>query len=206
MNWRDPVTRVRRPALLLAAPLMAAVALLVRLTSSGPALFRQVRIGHRKTPFTMLKFRTMYVDSDDSEHRAFVTAMLRSEDPRTRGDGRLCKLEQDPRITPFGRFLRRSSLDELPQLINVVLRGDMSLVGPRPALAWETSRYEPHHHERFLMRPGITGIWQVSGRSSLSMTQALELDVQYVRSRSLALNLAILLLTMPAVLGWQHAQ
>lgn len=186
-------------ALLLTAPLMALVAVLVRATSPGPVLFRQTRLGHRQRPFQMLKFRSMYAHCDDGVHREYVTRMLSGEDPRPAGRTAVFKLEHDPRITPTGGFLRRTSLDELPQLLNV-LRGDMSLVGPRPAMPWEVRLYQPHHRQRFEVKPGITGLWQVRGRSRLSWPQALELDVEYVRRRSIALDLWILVLTLPAVL------
>jgi lipopolysaccharide/colanic/teichoic acid biosynthesis glycosyltransferase len=185
-------------ALLLAGPLMAAIAVLVRATSPGPILFRQTRLGHLERPFQMLKFRTMHVGCDHGVHREYVTRMLRGEDPRD-GETALFKLQHDPRITPIGRFLRRTSLDELPQLLNV-LRGDMALVGPRPVLPWEVGLYQPHHRERFQVKPGITGLWQVRGRSRLSWSQALELDVEYVRRQGVALDLWILVMTLPAVL------
>jgi lipopolysaccharide/colanic/teichoic acid biosynthesis glycosyltransferase len=186
-------------ALVLAAPLMLAIAALVRATSPGPVLFRQTRLGQLERPFQMLKFRTMYADCDHAVHREYVTRMLRGEDPRQHAATALFKLEHDPRITPIGRFLRRTSLDELPQLFNV-LRGDMALVGPRPVLPWEVALYKPHHRERFRVKPGITGLWQVRGRSRLSWSQALELDVEYVRRQSIALDLWILVMTLPAVL------
>lgn len=186
-------------ALILAAPLMAAIAALVRATSPGPILFRQTRLGQLERPFQMLKFRTMYADCDHAVHREYVTRMLSGEDPRQHGATALFKLEHDARIIPIGRFLRRTSLDELPQLLNV-LRGDMALVGPRPVLPWEVELYQPHHRERFQVKPGITGLWQVRGRSRLSWSQALELDVEYVRRQSIALDLWILVMTLPAVL------
>jgi lipopolysaccharide/colanic/teichoic acid biosynthesis glycosyltransferase len=185
--------------LILAAPLMVAIAALVRATSSGPILFRQTRLGHLERPFQMLKFRTMHADSDHGVHREYVTRMLSGEDPRQHGATALFKLEHDARIIPIGRFLRRTSLDELPQLFNV-LRGDMALVGPRPVMPWEVELYKPHHRERFQVKPGITGLWQVRGRSRLSWSQALELDVEYVRRQSIALDLWILVMTLPAVL------
>jgi lipopolysaccharide/colanic/teichoic acid biosynthesis glycosyltransferase len=184
--------------LTLLGPPMLLIAALVRLTSPGPALFRQARVGYRQRPFVMLKFRSMYVDCPDAVHRDYVRRMLAGEDPREAGTG-MYKLARDRRITPLGRFLRATSLDELPQLINV-LRGEMALVGPRPALAWEVELYQPHHYERFDAVPGITGLWQVSGRSRLTMTEALELDVEYVRRRTLVLDLWILVHTLPAVL------
>jgi len=185
-------------ALVVLAPLMLLIALCVRLTSPGAALFRQTRIGYRTEPFVMLKFRSMTVDCPDSVHRSFVGQMLRGEDPRN-GTGGLYKLERDLRVTGLGRLLRATSLDELPQLVNV-LRGEMAIVGPRPALAWEVELYQPHHHERFNVKPGITGLWQVSGRSRLTMQQALDLDVEYARRRGIGLDLLILLKTVPALL------
>jgi lipopolysaccharide/colanic/teichoic acid biosynthesis glycosyltransferase len=191
-------------ALVLLSPLLAVIAVLVRLTSRGPALFRQSRIGYRGQPFPMLKFRSMYVDCDDAIHRDFTRRELLGEDPRDAAD-RLFKPAHDPRITPLGRVLRATSIDELPQLINV-LRGEMSLVGPRPALDWETDLYQPHHRERFRVKPGITGLWQVSGRSRLTMLQALDLDVAYVRRRSLLLDLKIIAMTVPALLQPRSAR
>jgi lipopolysaccharide/colanic/teichoic acid biosynthesis glycosyltransferase len=202
---RDLVTRlidvsVAAVALIVTAPLMVVILVLTRVTSPGPAFFTQSRIGHRQRPFKMLKIRTMYVDCDDRVHRDFVRRMLRGGDPRPGSSGGLFKLANDPRITPLGRILRMTSLDELPQFVNVLL-GHMALVGPRPALTWEVELYQPHHHERFLVKPGITGLWQVSGRSRLTMNEALELDVRYVRSRTVALDLWILVRTIPAVLN-----
>jgi len=191
-------------SLVILAPFMVVIAGVIRLTSPGPALFRQTRIGIHKQPFVMLKFRTMRVGSDHAIHQEFVRRELSGEDPRRPGGRGLFKLEQDYRVTRVGRLLRSSSLDELPQLINV-LRGEMAMVGPRPALSWELELYQPHHHERFRVKPGITGLWQVSGRSRLPMTTALDLDTEYVRRRSLALDLRILVRTVPAVLGLETA-
>lgn len=185
-------------ALVVLSPLMLVLAAAVRATSPGPALFRQTRIGYRGTPFVMLKFRSMRVDCDDTLHREYNKRELAGEDPRDEHTG-VYKPARDPRITAVGRVLRVTSLDELPQLINV-LRGEMALVGPRPALDWEVALYQPHHHERFLVKPGITGLWQVSGRNRLSMREALELDVAYARRRSVALDLSILVRTVPTVL------
>jgi lipopolysaccharide/colanic/teichoic acid biosynthesis glycosyltransferase len=178
--------------------LLAFLCLVVRSTSRGPALFRQDRLGHRKRMFTVLKLRTMYADNDDRIHREYVKDLLTSDEPSTGGRRGLFKLECDPRVTPVGRWLRKSSMDELPQLFNV-LRGEMSLVGPRPALAWEAELFSAAQQKRFDVRPGITGLWQVSGRSKLSFQEALDLDAEYVRRRSLLLNLKILLLTLPAL-------
>jgi lipopolysaccharide/colanic/teichoic acid biosynthesis glycosyltransferase len=192
-------------ALVVLAPLMLVIALLIRVTSKGPILFRQTRVGYLGRPFVMMKFRSMYAECDDKVHRDFVIRML-SEEEGARGapDGAF-KLAGDPRITPIGHILRRTSLDELPQLFNV-LRGQMSLVGPRPSLPWEVGLYQEHHHLRFHVKPGLTGLWQVRGRSLVTMQQALDLDVVYVYQRSLRLNLWILLMTLPVVLRGDGAR
>lgn len=181
------------------APFLAVLWCLVRWTSAGPALYRQERLGRRKQPFTVLKFRTMHINNDDQIHREYVTSLLSDDEAPTGGQRGLYKLENDPRITRVGAWLRRLSLDELPQLFNV-LRGEMSLVGPRPVLAWEAEMFRESDHERFEVKPGLTGLWQVSGRSRLSYREQLELDVEYVRRRSFALDLAILAGTIPALL------
>ena len=180
------------------APLLLFLCLLVRSTSAGPALFRQERLGRDKRPFTMLKLRTMYIDNDDWIHRDYVTRLLSADQAAPAGNSGLFKLDADPRKTPLGTWLRRTSLDELPQLFNV-LHGEMSLVGPRPVLPWEAQMFDEADQPRFAVKPGITGLWQVSGRSRLSMRKALELDVEYVIRRSFILDLAILLRTVPAV-------
>jgi len=186
--------------LVVLAPMMAVVAAVVAGTSRGPVLFKQVRLGQHGRSFVMYKFRTMYVDSDDRLHRDYVRRLLQEPAVSTASAEGLYKLVDDPRITPVGRLLRTSSLDELPQLFNV-LRGEMSLVGPRPVLPWEAELFSPRHHKRFLVRPGLTGLWQTSGRNQLTMTQALDLDVQYVEEQCLRLDLAILFRTIPVVLG-----
>lgn len=186
-------------ALVLLSPVLAAVAVAVRLSSPGPVLFRQERLGQGGQPFIMLKFRTMYVGRSDAAHRSYVTRLLTEESPATGGAAPLFKLQCDPRVTPLGQWLRRTSLDELPQLINVLV-GDMSLVGPRPVLAWEVQLYRGDEHRRFDVPPGITGLWQVSGRNRLSMRQALALDVEYVRRHSLWFDLVILVRTIPALI------
>jgi lipopolysaccharide/colanic/teichoic acid biosynthesis glycosyltransferase len=183
--------------LLVAGPVLAVSWLLARVTSPGPGLFRQQRLGRDGAPFTMLKLRTMRVNCDDAQHREYVRGML-SDRPAAQQAG-MYKLARDPRITAVGAFLRKTSLDELPQLINV-LRGDMSLVGPRPALAWEAEMYKPADRIRFAVRPGITGLWQVSGRSRLSMRQALDLDSDFVRHYGVGQYLTILARTVPALL------
>jgi lipopolysaccharide/colanic/teichoic acid biosynthesis glycosyltransferase len=188
-------------ALLMLAPLLAVLWLLVRSTSPGPGLFRQQRLGRNLRRFEMLKLRTMYVRESDQIHRDYVTGLLSGGQGPARGPQGLVKLETDPRITPAGAWLRRTSLDELPQLVNV-LKGEMSLVGPRPALAWEAEMWPsayPEYKRRFEVRPGMTGLWQVSGRSKLSVQEWLDLDASYVRRRSFWLNLLILARTLPAL-------
>ena len=187
------------PALVLLSPLLAVIAVLIRRGSPGPAIFRQERVGRFEEPFTIYKFRTMRQGLDDAEHRAFVTRMLTGEAERSGGENGLYKLQNDPRITPIGAFLRRLSLDELPQLINVV-KGDMAIVGPRPVLPWEAQLFEPRYRARFAVRPGLTGLWQVSGRAALTMREALDLDLRYVEERRLGLDLSIIAKTVPTVL------
>jgi lipopolysaccharide/colanic/teichoic acid biosynthesis glycosyltransferase len=184
--------------LIVTSPLLLLLWCLVRSTSAGPAFFRQERVGRGMRTFTMLKLRSMYVGNDDRIHRAYVVGMLSADKQATAPNGMLFKLVADPRITPLGRWLRRTSLDELPQLINV-LRGDMSLVGPRPMLPWEAELLAEPYQPRFTVKPGITGLWQVSGRSRLSMRTALELDVEYARRPNVLVDLSILARTVPAL-------
>jgi lipopolysaccharide/colanic/teichoic acid biosynthesis glycosyltransferase len=190
--------------LVVLSPLLAVAALAVRLTTPGPALFRQVRLGAGRRPFVLCKFRTMYAGCPDGVHREYIRRLLTEEQPPAGEQNGLYKLGDDARITPLGRVLRRTSIDELPQLLNVV-RGDMSLVGPRPALPWEADLIGGAHAQRFAVPPGITGLWQVSGRSSLSMRQALDLDAQYVATRSFLLDVQILARTIPVVLSTRGA-
>jgi exopolysaccharide biosynthesis polyprenyl glycosylphosphotransferase len=178
-------------ALTLLAPVLLGIAVLVKLTSPGPVLFRQTRVGRHGKEFQMVKFRSMVPNAEER------LIDLRAQDD---GNGVMFKLHSDPRITRLGSILRRFSLDELPQLINVV-RGDMSLVGPRPPLPSEVARYEPDAVRRLHVRPGITGLWQVSGRSDLTWEQSLRLDLRYVDNWSMALDLSILWRTIRAVLG-----
>ncbi|AWB94015.1 hypothetical protein C3E78_03345 [Aeromicrobium chenweiae] len=177
--------------LVLLAPLFLVVTVMIRLGSRGPAIFKQERSGQDGRPFTIWKFRTMVVDA---ERRL---AALR---PRNEGAGPLFKLSDDPRVTRLGRVLRRTSIDELPQLVNV-LRGEMSLVGPRPALPSETSQYSEWVWRRLHVKPGLTGLWQVSGRSTLSWEESIRMDLQYVNNWNLRLDLAILARTVRAVLA-----
>jgi exopolysaccharide biosynthesis polyprenyl glycosylphosphotransferase len=175
--------------LVLIAPVLLLIALAIAIESPGPILFRQVRSGRDGEPFVFLKFRSMVEDAE--ERRKEIEAF-------NEADGPIFKIRNDPRVTRVGRFLRRTSLDELPQLWNV-LRGEMSLVGPRPPLPSEVTQYEAWHLQRLLVRPGITGLWQVSGRSNLGFTEMVELDLQYIQRWSLWLDLRILLRTLLVV-------
>ncbi|MEA2271336.1 MAG: hypothetical protein QOI98_44 [Solirubrobacteraceae bacterium] len=175
--------------LIVLAPVLALLAIVVKLDSSGPVLFRQRRYGQGLAPFTILKFRTMHADASHDLHRRHIAWLAAG--PDTGVPGRLKKVIDDPRLTRSGRILRKLSLDELPQLVNV-LRGEMSLVGPRPAIGYELDHYSPGDFDRFEVRPGMTGLWQVSGRSELGVREMLELDVRYAREWSLMLDLRIL--------------
>jgi lipopolysaccharide/colanic/teichoic acid biosynthesis glycosyltransferase len=183
--------------LVLLSPLLLAVAVLVGTTSRGPVLFRQTRVGRAGAPFRMLKFRTMRHGCDDGAHREYVRQLL--ADHAEAHDG-LYKLVDDPRVTRVGAVLRRLSIDELPQLLNV-LKGEMTLVGPRPALPFEDELFPEWASPRYLVTPGVTGLWQVSGRNRLTMLQGLKLDVEYVAQRSFVVDLRILLRTFSAVFG-----
>jgi exopolysaccharide biosynthesis polyprenyl glycosylphosphotransferase len=175
--------------LLLTAPLFAWIALRIRRDSHGPVFFRQTRVGWNRREIEMLKFRTMKIDTDQERHREYIKEIMdKRAEPTENG---LYKLERAQDITRFGRWLRKTSLDELPQLINV-LRGDMSLVGPRPCLPYEMANFEPHHFERFSVPAGITGLWQVTARARSTYIEALEMDVVYARGWSLGLDLWLL--------------
>jgi len=176
--------------LVLLAPLIAVVALAVRLDDGGPVFFRQTRVGRGGTPFEILKFRTMCVDAEER-----IAELERLDE----GSGPLFKIRQDPRVTRVGCFLRRTSVDELPQLWNV-LTGSMSLVGPRPALPREVALYVDFADRRLLATPGITGLWQVNGRSDLDWADGLRLDLHYVENWSFLQDLVILARTIPSVL------
>lgn len=180
--------------LIVLAPLIAATALLVRVTSRGPLIFRQVRVGQRGTPFTCLKFRTMRVDAEDR-----LASILLTDDAARRAFETTFKLEEDPRITAVGGFLRRTSLDELPQLLNV-LRGEMSIVGPRPVVPEELGRYGDFGQVVLQVKPGMTGAWQVNGRSSISYQERIRLDVAYALTRSLGGDIDIVRRTLRCVL------
>ncbi len=172
------------------APVMLVVAIAIALDSPGPVLFRQERCGRGCLPFTVLKFRTMRDGVSPEAHRRYIAALAAAGDD----DGELKKLTGDPRVTRVGAFLRRTSLDELPQLINVI-RGEMAIVGPRPAIAYELEHYGLEHYARFDVRPGLTGLWQVSGRNRIGFRGMLDLDAQYAGTTSLAVDAQILLRT-----------
>jgi len=184
-------------ALLFLAPIFFLVALLVKLSSKGPILFKQQRLGLLGKPFTFLKFRSMYVNNDHKVHQTFIKRVIKGEhDGRSEGENKaVYKMTNDPRITRIGRFIRRTSLDELPQFINV-LKGEMSLVGPRPPIAYECEVYDIWHRRRVLeVKPGITGLWQVKGRSRVRFDEMVRLDLQYIREWSLLLDIKIILAT-----------
>lgn len=178
------------------------IALLICLVSSGPVLFRQERVGHMGRKFMLFKFRTMHVGSDPDIHRGHLEELLASNKPMTKMDA-----QGDRRIIPFGVVLRSSGLDELPQLINV-FRGEMSLVGPRPCMPYEKKRYLPWQKERFDCLPGLTGLWQVSGKNNTTFLEMIQMDIEYSRKKTLWLDLAIIGKTIPALLVqmWETRQ
>lgn len=181
--------------LLLLLPILPAIALLIRLDSRGPVFFTQVRVGRGGRPFRCYKFRSMV---DHAEELKKDLAALNE------ATGPAFKIRQDPRITAIGSFLRRSSLDEMPQLFNVLL-GQMSIVGPRPQIPTEVELYEPWHRRRLEVKPGVTCLWQISGRSQVGFDEWMRLDLEYIRRRSLRLDLDILLRTLPAVMARKGA-
>jgi lipopolysaccharide/colanic/teichoic acid biosynthesis glycosyltransferase len=195
-------------ALIVAFPLFFAIAVAIKLNSKGPVFFRQQRIGHDGKPFVFLKFRSMYVGNDPHVHKEYVQKLIAGSAERNpcNGNGQgVFKLTRDSRITPVGVFLRRTSLDELPQFINV-LKGDMSLVGPRPPLPYEVEAYDLWHHRRLVeAKPGITGLWQVQGRSRVKFDEMVRLDLEYARTRTFWMDIKILLRTPLAVLDGEGA-
>jgi lipopolysaccharide/colanic/teichoic acid biosynthesis glycosyltransferase len=185
------------------APLFAVISLAIKASSKGPVLFRQQRVGWYGKPFTFLKFRSMYDNNDDRVHREYVTKLIANESKRQlakKSGHQAYKLKNDRRVTAVGRILRKSSMDELPQLINVLI-GDMSLVGPRPPLPYEVEVYQTWHRRRVMeVKPGITGLWQVTGRSRMRFDEMVRLDLRYATQWSPWLDLKILMLTPLAVL------
>lgn len=189
--------------LILCTPLFLMIALTIKVSSKGPVLFRQSRVGQYGKSFTFLKFRSMHINNDDSVHKEYSTRLIAGiadSKQSNRDGGPVFKLTNDTRVTRVGKFLRRTSLDELPQLVNV-LKGDMSLVGPRPALPYEVAAYQTWHRRRVLqVKPGITGLWQVTGRSSVKFDEMVRLDLRYATSWSPLLDIKILMRTPRAVI------
>ena len=181
--------------LLLSVPIMLVVAVAIKLDSRGPVLFRHPRLGKDGRPFVMLKFRSMYQEAPALRQQLFAENEMA---------GPVFKIRSDPRVTRVGRIIRKYSLDELPQLWNV-LRGEMSLVGPRPPIPDEVARYHPWQRERLAVKPGLTCTWQVSGRSDIPFDEWIQMDIEYVRTRSLLMDLKLLLLTVPAVISARGA-
>jgi lipopolysaccharide/colanic/teichoic acid biosynthesis glycosyltransferase len=183
--------------LIVLSPLLAYIAVRIRLDSHGPVIFRQTRLGTNMKEFTALKFRTMKVDTDEAVHRAYIQQTM--SPAAVTSDNGLYKLDRADSVTEFGQWLRRTSLDELPQLVNV-LRGDMSLVGPRPCIPYEAETFGAHHLRRFSVPQGITGLWQVTARANSTYGEALDMDVAYARGWTLGLDLRLLLRTPLQVL------
>lgn len=175
-------------------PLMIGIAILVKVVSPGPVFFRQERIGFRGRRFRIFKFRTMKVNAETNSHESHLKNLIHSDRPMTKMDNK-----GDPRVIPLGGILRSSGLDELPQLINV-LRGEMSLVGPRPCTPFEYEQYQSWHKERFRSLPGLTGLWQVSGKNKTTFSQMISLDIQYARTWSLWQDIKIMFRTLPVLL------
>lgn len=180
-------------------PFYTLIALLIKLTSEGPVLFVQERVGENGKVFKMYKFRTMMNRNCDKEHREFAENFIKGKMNGGDGNCRVFKLTKDPRVTSMGRFLRRTSLDELPQFINV-FKGEMSLVGPRPPLPYELDHYKEWHKKRLAIKPGLTGLWQVSGRSTVPFDEMVMLDLYYIDNWSLLLDTKIVLRTLPVML------
>ena len=180
--------------------IIAIVGLLICLDSKGPPFFCQKRIGLRGTEFTMFKFRSMYIDRDDALHRAAIKSYMQGEQLSSNTEGNFCyKLDKDPRITRVGRFIRKASIDELPQFLNV-LRGEMTLVGPRPPIPYEVELYKPRDWLRHAGKPGLTGYWQVYGRSQVTFCEMVELDIAYLQSQSLWEDIKLIALTVPVMI------
>ncbi|RPH34925.1 MAG: sugar transferase [Chloroflexi bacterium] len=180
------------------SPVLGAVAISVKLDSPGPVLFRQIRLGRGGRPFTVLKFRTMHLSADERRHQEHIRDLLRTGEAATE-DTTWAPIAADPRVTRVGGFLRRSHLDELPQFVNV-LRGDMSLVGPRPPIPYEVELYEPWQLRRLTVVPGLTGLWQAYGWGRLTFAEGVKLDLEYVERRSFGLDVRIILRTLWQIL------
>jgi len=179
---------------------IAIIAVLIRIDSKGPIFFRQKRIGMNGVEFDLFKLRSMYVDSDDSVHRESIKQYMNGAALNGKGNSdNLYKLVDDPRVTRVGRFIRKYSIDELPQFINV-LRGEMTLVGPRPPLPYEVEEYGPHEWKRLFGKPGLTGTWQVYGRSRVPFQEMVDMDIEYLGHQSILLDLKLIALTLPVML------
>jgi lipopolysaccharide/colanic/teichoic acid biosynthesis glycosyltransferase len=185
--------------LLLLSPVVAVVVFAIAVSSPGPVVFRQRRLGRELNPFTVFKFRTMHANADSAPHRDYVRTLIDSQDEEGSSQGGLYKLAVDDRVTGVGRLLRKSSLDELPQLWNVI-RGEMALVGPRPVIPYEAELYPAAYLGRFAVKPGLTGLWQVSGRNERTYEEMVRLDVEYAERNSIGLDLLILAKTVWVVL------
>ncbi len=201
--------------LILLSPLLLLIAILIKLDTPGPVIFVQERVGARRRSrggqavweirnFTLYKFRSMVQDADQSIHQAYIKAFVEGLVAVSDADGAKFKLTNDPRVTRVGWILRKTSLDELPQLVNV-LKGEMSLVGPRPVPTYEVAEYRSRHYSRLATLPGLTGLWQVKGRCQVAFEDMIDMDIDYVSHQSLGLDLKILLLTIPAVLSGRGA-
>ncbi|MFH1868942.1 MAG: sugar transferase [Candidatus Omnitrophota bacterium] len=183
----------------LTSPVLAVTAIVIKLTSKGPVIFRQIRLGRDKKPFSFYKFRSMYSGSSPEIHRQYIEKLMSETEKKIGRAGGVHKLTDDPRITMVGRIIRKTSIDELPQLFNV-LKGDMSIVGPRPVIPYELKYYTTDMLERFCAKPGITGLWQVSKRYAVGYKEMVAIDILYARNWSIWLDLKILVRTFPAVL------
>jgi lipopolysaccharide/colanic/teichoic acid biosynthesis glycosyltransferase len=206
MTWAAPHRAYKRPfdivmascLIVASSPLMAVIGLVVKLTSPGPVFFRQERVGLNGRRFVVTKFRSMYANVDSTPHHEYFKQYLKGASAPDEKQN-VYKLRKDPRITPVGRVIRRLGLDELPQLFEVV-KGDMSLIGPRPPLDYEVAHYSPRHMQRLSVKPGITGLWQVRGRDIVNFERMVDMDLEYVRDMSLWLDLKIVALTVPSLL------
>lgn len=206
-NWQRAVKRILDLfvisfGLVFLSPVFLSIAILIILDSPGSVLYKQKRIGENGQPFTMFKFRSMKKGSNESVHKAYTTRLIRENTNPVYGRysrGRSLKMENDPRITRVGRFIRRTSLDELPQIFNV-LRGEMSLVGPRPPLPYELEVYQEWHKRRLVVPPGITGLWQVKARNQVSFEEMVQMDLEYIDNYSLFLDIKLILETPWAII------
>lgn len=190
--------------LFLTFPLFIIVALAIKCDSPGQVIFRQLRLGKDRRNFTCYKFRSMRLGSNDLLHREYIKELMSRATVRKSEKGKIYKLTDDPRLTAVGKFIRRLSIDELPQLFNV-LKGEMSMVGPRPAIPYELQYYDERMFKRFLVKPGVTGLWQISGRSSLGYMEMVDLDIRYIEHWSAWFDLSIILKTIPYVLKISQA-